>query len=200
MEGKAMSLVELLDPGEAPAPVADIFHVVAEEYGFVPNILRAMAHCPDLLTVFVPLWGQVYSSPTIGARLRALAALGTARAQDCTYCVAHMSASARRAGLGGDEIGAVGNALSERSVFSQREALILELANDLTKDPDSVDDAMRERLRGEFSQSEIVNIVLAIGMYNLTSRFLKALDIGVEDIFASTENPAGYQSASEDAG
>ena len=199
MESKAMPLVELLDPDEAPAAVADIFRRVGEEYGFVPNILRAMAHCPDLLTVFVPLWGQVYSSPTIGARLRALAALGTARAQDCTYCVAHMSASARRAGLDGDEIGAIGNALSERNVFSEREALILELASDLTKDPDAVDDAMRERLRGEFSQSEIVNIVLAVGMYNLTSRFLKALDIGVEDIFTSASDPRGHQPASEDA-
>lgn len=194
-----MPLVQLVDSDDAPAGVADIFRLVAEEYGFVPNILRAMAHCPDLLTVFVPLWGQVYNSPTIGPRLRALAALGTAKAQDCTYCMAHMSASARRAGLGGDEIGAVGNAVSEREVFSPREALILELANDLTKDPDAVDDAMRDRLRAEFSQSEIVNIVLAIGMYNLTSRFLKALDVDVEDIFTATADTPEYRSASEDA-
>lgn len=194
-----MPLVKLLDSGDTEAGVAEIFELVATEYGFVPNILRAMAHCPDLLTVFVPLWGQVYSSPTIGPRLRALAALGTAKAQDCTYCIAHMSASAQRAGLGGDEIGAVGNAISERSIFGQREALILELANDLTRDPDGVDDAMRARLKAEFTESEIVNIVLAIGMYNLTSRFLKALDVGVEDIFTSVPDAVASGPTSKDA-
>jgi uncharacterized peroxidase-related enzyme len=185
-----MALVELLDTGDVPADVAEVFGSVAAEYGFVPNILRALAHCPDLLKVFVPLWAQVYDSPTIGPRLRALAALGTARAQDCAYCVAHMTASAQRAGVGGDEIRAIGNAVSERQIFGDREALILELANNLTTDPDGTTDDMRSRLRAEFSEGEIVNIVLAIGMYNLTSRFLKALAIDVEDIFAEAAGTA----------
>lgn len=185
-----MALVELLEPTEASTEVAPVLQRVAEEYGFVPNILRAMAHCPDLLTAFVPLWGEVYRSPTIGARLRALAALGTAKAQACTYCVAHMTASARRAGLAEQEISVVGDASVERSVFTDREALVLELADVLTKDPDRTSDEMRARLRAEFNESEIVNIVLAIGMYNLTSRFLKALSIDVEEIFATASVPS----------
>ena len=165
----------------------------------MPNILRAMAHCPDLLTVFVPLWAQVYKSPTIGPKLRALAALGTAKAQDCTYCVAHMSASAHRAGFGGEEISAVGDAARERHVFDEREALILKLASNLTKDPDGTSDEMRTHLRAEFSESEIVNIVLAIGMYNLTSRFLKALDIELEDIFTAAADPIAHGSTDRSA-
>jgi len=190
-------LVELLDSDDVPPEVTDVFNAVAKEYGFVPNILRAMAHCPDLLQVFVPLWGQVYTSPAIGPRLRALAALGTAKAQDCTYCVAHMSASARRAGLAGEEIGAVGDASSEQGIFDEREALILELASRLTKDPDGTSDEIRARLRGKFTENEIVNIVLAIGMYNLTSRFLKALDIEVEDIFTTASGPSQANGATE---
>src|ERR1700753_4185393 len=102
-----MAIVELLDEKEVSPEVRKLFDAVRGEYGFVPNILRAMAHCPDLLTEFVPLWAQVYRSPGIGPRLRALAALGTAKAQECTYCVAHMTASARRAGIAEDQIAVV---------------------------------------------------------------------------------------------
>lgn len=185
-----MALVELKDDEAVSPEIRDMFEIVAREYGFVPNILRAMAHCPDLVSVFVPLWAQVYKSPTIGARWRALAALGTAKAQQCTYCVAHMSASARRAGLDEPEIIAIGDAVVEKSVFDAKEALILELAEQLTQAPDSIGDDLRARLREQFSEAEIVNITLAIAMYNLTSRFLKGLEIGVEEIFDHDSQPA----------
>jgi uncharacterized peroxidase-related enzyme len=185
-----MALVELKDDEAVSQEIRDLFDVVAREYGFVPNILRAMSHCPDLVASFVPLWAQVYKSPTIGARWRALAALGTAKAQQCTYCMAHMSASARRAGLEEPEILAIGDAVVEKNVFDTREALILELAEQLTQAPDGIGDELRSRLREQFSEPEIVNIVLAIAMYNLTSRFLKGLDIGVEEIFDHDSEPA----------
>lgn len=185
-----MAIVELLDEHEVPQEVRQLFDAVRSEYGFVPNILRAMAHCPDLLTVFVPLWAQVYQSPTIGPRLRALTALGTAKAQDCTYCVAHMTASARRAGIAEDQIAVVGDLLGTQKVFDGREALILEAADALTRDPDGLTDELRDRLTVEFGSEEIVNIILAIGMYNLTSRFLKALSIDVEGVFdVAPSNP-----------
>ncbi|WP_322770458.1 carboxymuconolactone decarboxylase family protein [Frankia sp. Cr1] len=178
-----MAFVELLSEADAPPGVETIFSAVAEQYGFVPNILRALGNCPDLLVTFVPFWAQVYRSPTIGPRLRALAALGTAKAQDCTYCVAHMTASARRAGVIEQEICAIGNPVDEKAVFDPREALILELADTLTRDADGTTDELRARLRDYFTDNEIVNIVVAIGMYNFTSRVLKSLSIEVEDIF-----------------
>lgn len=180
-----MAFVELIEDTTQSPETEAIFSQVQSEYGFVPNILRAMAHCPDLLTTFVPLWAQVYKSQTIGPRLRALAALGTAKAQECSYCMAHMTASARRAGIADEQIGAVGDSLAEQSAFDSREALILEAADALTRDSDGITDEMRARLMHEFTPAEIVNIVLAIGMYNLTSRFLKALDIDVETVFQS---------------
>lgn len=178
-----MAMIDLLAEEDLPPEAAEVFRLVEAEYGFVPNILRAMAHVPDLLTVFVPLWARVYESPAVGPRLRALAALGTAKAQECTYCVAHMTASARRAGIAEDQIIAVGTHTAEQAAFDEREALILETANVLTRDSDGVTDELRDRLKTTFESGEIVNIVLAVGMYNLTSRFLKALSIDVETVF-----------------
>lgn len=198
-------MVRLLPDADLPEGLAPLFEAVRAEYGFVPNILRALAHCPDLTSAFVPLWAEVYRSPTIGPRLRALAALGTATTQEsrspgvqeCTYCIAHMSASARRAGIGEMQIGAIGDAIAVAEVFDDGEALVLEVADALTRDPDGVTEDLRARLRARFSEAEIVNIVLAVGMYNLTSRFLKALEIGVEDVFGSSP-PTPQSTAQED--
>ncbi|MBN9755821.1 hypothetical protein Ae406Ps2_0547c [Pseudonocardia sp. Ae406_Ps2] len=190
-------MVGLLPDADLPEGLAPLFEAVRAEYGFVPNILRALAHCPDLTSAFVPLWAEVYRSPTIGPRLRALAALGTATTQECTYCIAHMSASARRAGIGEMQIGAIGDAIAVAEVFDDGEALVLEVADALTRDPDGVTEDLRARLRARFSEAEIVNIVLAVGMYNLTSRFLKALEIGVEDVFGSSP-PTPQSTAQED--
>ncbi|HEY6794525.1 MAG TPA: carboxymuconolactone decarboxylase family protein [Kineosporiaceae bacterium] len=186
-----MAVVELLSADQVPPEVSAVFEAVEREYGFVPNILRAMSHSPELLVSFVPLWAQVYASPAIGPRLRALAALGTAKAQDCSYCVTHMTASARRAGVSDEELAAVGVLAAQQAVFAEREALMLNLADTLTRDPDGVTDELRSRLASEFAPDELVTVVLAVGMYNLTSRFLKALDIEVEDVFqASAPSPS----------
>ncbi|GAA3854474.1 peroxidase-related enzyme [Saccharothrix violaceirubra] len=183
-----MAFIDLVsDDADKPAEVEAVFAAAREGYGFVPNVLRALAHCPDLLTTFAPFWAQVYRSPTIGGRLRALSALGTAQAQSCTYCVAHMSASARRVGMSEQEVSAVGDPHVEQRVFhDERETLVLEVAAALTRDPDGVTDDLRARLRRHLTDAEIVNVVVAIGLYNLTSRFLKALDVEVEDVFTAT--------------
>lgn len=189
-----MAMVELLGDDAVPPDVAALFRAVETDYGFVPNILRALANTPQLVAAFLPLWAEVYRSPTIGARLRALAALGTARSLECSYCVAHMTRSGRRAGLVDGELDAIGSATAERETFDPREALILEVAAALTQDPDGVTEDMRARLSAQFAPAEIVNILMAIGLYNLTSRLLKSMQIRVEDVLLVGAEPSTGES------
>lgn len=187
-----MSVVKLVEKDEATGKVELVFNAVEQQYGFVPNILKAIANCPDLLATFAPFWGGIYTSPVISARDRAIAALATARTHNCNYCVSHMSASAMKAGLTGVEIAATTldtcNALQ-----SEREKLIVEYATTLTKDSGGVTDELRARLKDQFNDAELVNLTLVIGLYNLTGRFLKSLNVEIEDVFQSI--PAASASA-----
>jgi uncharacterized peroxidase-related enzyme len=187
-----MSVVKLVEKDEATGKVELVFNAVEQQYGFVPNILKAIANCPDLLATFAPFWGGIYTSPVISARDRAIAALATARAHSCNYCVSHMSASAMKAGLTGVEIAATTldgcNALA-----SEREQLIVEYATTLTKDTGGVTDELRARLKAQFNDAELVNLTLVIGLYNLTGRFLRSLNVEVEDVFQTI--PAATASA-----
>lgn len=177
-----MAKVRLVKDGESKDPrVPMIFERVQEQYGFVPNILRALANCPELLEVFVPFWAKVYESPTIGERLRAIAALATAHSRQCEYCLAHMTESARRAGLGDSELKAI---LQGGNGLEAKEKAILAFAADVIgKSEGSVDSGAVDRLRAHFSDDEIVNITMAIGLYLLTSMFLQTLDIDIDAPF-----------------
>jgi len=76
---------------------------------------------------------------------------------------------------------------------SEREKLIVEYATTLTKDTGGVTDELRTRLKNQFTDAELVNLTLVIGLYNLTGRFLRALNIEVEDVFRGM--PASSASA-----
>lgn len=179
-----MAIIKLVEEKEVKNDeIKQVFELIESNYGFIPNILKAIAHCPDLLNTFVPFWASAYISPTIGPRYRSLAALGTARAHNCNYCVSHMTVSALNAGLTNAEIEAT--SLPNRfSILSPKEQLIVEYAYTLTKDANGVTDDLRKRLKANFSDAELVNLTLVIGLYNLTGRFLKALKIDLEEKFS----------------
>jgi uncharacterized peroxidase-related enzyme len=168
--------------------VNSIFNRVQEEYGFVPNILKAIANCPELLESFVPFWSGIYLSSYLPERYRALAALGTANTHGCDYCVAHMSESALKAGLLDDEILSTNVNSNYPNVLNEKESLIVRYASVLTENSGGVKDELLSDMKSHFSDSELVNLTLIIGLYNLTGRFLKALKIDVEPTFTLVKN------------
>jgi uncharacterized peroxidase-related enzyme len=190
-----MAAVKLIEKHEAQSDTASILKMVEREYGLVPNILKAIANCPELLSSFVPFWAKLYISPSIGPRYRALAALGTAKAHDCKYCISHMSVSALKVGLTKHEIGAIGLSNSCQ-VLDEKEQLIVEYASVLTKDSGGVADELLARLKERFNDAELVNLTLLIGLYNLTGRFLKALRIDIEDVMVAEPNIENVASVS----
>lgn len=173
-----MAIVKLLENDDMENDVLHLSKIVAEQYGFVPNILRAIANCPDIFRTFVPFWAEIYRSAHIGRRRRAIAALATAFAQECQYCIGPMTQTALHAGLSDSEIKNLRS--EELADFDPKEALIYRYGKRLTLDPSNIEPEMKTALRKDFTDSELVNITLAIGMYNLTSRFLKGLEIDLD--------------------
>lgn len=180
-----MAAVRYIEPDYGDEHVKRTFNTVELEYGFVPNILKAIGNCPELLTSFVPFWAKIYSSPYLSDRHRALAALGTANTYGCNYCMAHMTQSALRVGLTEEEILATGSDKG-LGILNEKESLIIEFSSSLTKSPEGVNDVLLSKMKESFNDSEIVNLTLIVGLYNLTGRFLKALRIDVEPVFENT--------------
>jgi alkylhydroperoxidase family enzyme len=80
------------------------------------------------------------------------------------------------AGLTEEKIAAVGDYLKS-PLFTTRERLAIEFAEKMALDHQSIDDAFFVRLRAEFSDSEIVELGMAIGQYIGFGRLLMILDV-----------------------
>jgi alkylhydroperoxidase family enzyme len=63
------------------------------------------------------------------------------------------------------------------SRFSDEERLALEYAERITDTHQSVDDAFFERLRGAFSEAQIVELTAAVAMENFRSKFNPSLRV-----------------------
>lgn len=56
-------------------------------------------------------------------------------------------------------------------VLTEREALAVQLAERIALDPHTVDDAFFARLKEQFSEEEIVEMVFACGIFNWGNKF-----------------------------
>ncbi len=90
----------------------------------------------------------------------------------------HHLASSKRVGLTPQDW----QALKEGNYgsFTPKEQAALRFAEKLTRDPHAIGDADIANLKPHFSESEIVDLDLLIGLINLTNRFTDPLGAEVE--------------------
>lgn len=81
---------------------------------------------------------------------------------------------ARRHGWSDEQISDLAN-FRNRSDFTPREKVALELAERETRDSHTVDDALWTELRKHFDEGEIIELAAAIGLFNYFNRFNDAL-------------------------
>jgi alkylhydroperoxidase family enzyme/Ca2+-binding EF-hand superfamily protein/thiol-disulfide isomerase/thioredoxin len=111
-------------------------------------------------------------------KLRAAMRWVAAHANRCDYAEAYAVADARRAGLEGDGIAALG--LEGYPGWSGAERAALEFARKMTVDSDSVTDAEFAGLVGQFGEKQAASMVLLMAYANFQDRVLSCLGASVE--------------------
>jgi alkylhydroperoxidase family enzyme len=81
---------------------------------------------------------------------------------------------ARRQGWTDDQIKNLAD-FEQRTDFTEREKAALRLAERVTRDAHTVDDAFWTQLRQQFDEGEIIELLCAIGLFNYFNRFNDAL-------------------------
>jgi alkylhydroperoxidase family enzyme len=80
-----MSVVNPLSKEKAASEVRAIYDGVSKKLGKMPNIFGLMAHRPDVLAKFLPLYSAIMEGGTVEARCKELAYLKTALINGCEY-------------------------------------------------------------------------------------------------------------------
>ena len=153
-------------------------HAIYEEKlkGKPGSVQKAMAHRPKALQSFLDFYGSVGKS--LDRRIYEMVYLRVSMLNQCFYCTQHHLASSKRAGL---EPADWKKLLDPRSgVFSGPEQAALDFAEKLTVTPAAISGQDVARLKQFFTDEQVVDLDLLIGLANLTNRFTGALALDLE--------------------
>lgn len=175
-------LVSLVSKEDAPPAVRAVYDQAEPVYGRLLHTWQALAQRPEIFTAYLPYLRSIIGPGELEQRTKELVEVRTVVLNRCLYSTSHRVRSARAAGVSEEDIVEV--ARGDLSGFDERERLALELAYELTVRPASVPYAdapqlvpgeMLSRLRAEFTEPQIVELVAVIGLWNALARFHRVM-------------------------
>jgi len=169
-----MARVSLIEPEQASPEVKEIYD--GKLKGKPGSIQKALAHRPAMLGSFLTFYVSVGRS--LDRMLYEAIYLRTSLINGCHYCSQHHIQGARRAGLTPDQMKAL--KAGDYSSFGEKEQAALRYAEKLTSTPDGATDADFAELKKHFSDEQIVDLHMLIGLVNLTNRVTGPLNLPVE--------------------
>ena len=139
--------------------------------------VRIYAHIPKLLSGYGKVEQAAAQVHQLDLRHRALAELKAATVNRCEYCIDLGSRVSRDWGLSDEELLALPNYRSA-ACFSDVDKLVLDYAAAMSRTPVEVSDELFDRLRGQFSTPQLVELSFIVALENMRARFNLALGIG----------------------
>lgn len=169
-----MIRISLIESEQASPEVKEIYD--GKLKGKPGSMQKALAHRPAMLANFLNFYASVGRS--LDRKLFEAVYLRTSLINGCRYCTQHHIQSGKRGGLTLDEMRLLKD--GNYSSFEEKERVALRHTEKLTRTPDAATDADFAELKKHFSDEQIVDLHMLIGLANLTNRVTGPLDLPVE--------------------
>lgn len=130
---------------------------------------------PALGMAAMRLVDAAYNKSILPVRVREAARMRIAQLNECTVCLAFRADKVKEQGLGEEFYCAVGQ--PGGSELSEQERLAVDYAERFALDHTSIDDEVIERLRGAFTDPEILDLTICCSAFLGLGRTLHALGI-----------------------
>jgi uncharacterized peroxidase-related enzyme len=169
-----MARISLIEPEQASPEVKEIYDKLLR--GKVGNVQKAMAHRPEVLRNFLAFYSSVGRS--LDRKLYEQIYIRVSMINNCHYWLQHHLASSKRVGLTAEDW----NVLKEGDYtrFGEKAQIALAYAEKLTRTSSKITDSDVAALKKHFSDAEIVDLHLLVGLSNLTNRFTDPLGLELE--------------------
>ncbi len=169
-----MARLSYVEMEQAPPEVREVYEKTLK--GKPGSVQKLIAHRPEVLKNFLPFYASV--GRALERRLYEMVYIRVSMLNGCRYCLQHHLAASKRVGLTREDWQHLKD--GQHGTFSEKEEAALDFAEKLTRDPQSIADADIQSLKVHFSEAEIVDLDLLIGLANLTNRFTDPLGADVE--------------------
>ena len=169
-----MARISLIEPAQASPEVKEIYD--SKLKGKPGSIQKALAHRPAMLGKFLEFYASVGRS--LDRKVYEAVYLRVSLINGCHYCTQHHIQGAKRAALTTEQMKALAD--GNYSGLTASEQAALRYAEKLTRTPDAASDSDFAELKKHFSDEQIVDLHMLIGLANLTNRVTGPLALEVE--------------------
>jgi 4-carboxymuconolactone decarboxylase len=166
-----MARLPYLDP---PGEIAE--RIRARRGGALRPLDGILLHSPDAAAGWNELLGAVRGASSLPDDVRELVILRVAALNGAEYEWDAHEPIARRAGLDDDQVAHLRHPRSASPLTGPQQAAF-DFTTSLTRECRVPDDVFATA-RGAFGEQGVVDLAIAVGAYNMVSRFLTALDVG----------------------
>jgi 4-carboxymuconolactone decarboxylase len=142
------------------------------------NIFGTLGHHPKLLKRFNVLGGFFLNGGLLPAREREIVILRVGYLSQAVYEFGQHTIIGLRVGLTEAEIVAL--ASPARGTWSPKDGALVSLADDLCAD-NCVSDATWAALKDDWSEAELLELVMVAGMYRMVSGFLNTVGVQLDE-------------------
>ena len=149
------------------------------EKGTVFNIFKTLSHHPDLFRRWLVFGNHVLFKSTLPPRERELIILRIGWLCEAEYEWAQHVLIGKEAGLTAEEIDRIKAGPNARG-WSEADKLLLQATDELRKDA-FITDATWNGLCQHFDTRQLMDVVFAVGQYNLVSMALNTLGVQLDD-------------------
>ncbi len=167
--------------------VREILRPIKDQQGEVPNIFKTLAHHPDLMRRWLVFGNHVLFKSTLPARERELLILRIGWLCQAEYEWGQHVRIGRQTGLTNEEIRRIKTG-PDAPEWNERDRLLLKATDELHQDA-HISDATWQGLSKYYNTQELMDVVFAVGQYNLVSMALNTLGVQLEEgvpTFANT--------------
>src|SRR5262245_32214970 len=145
-----------------------------------------LAHQPELLRAFLPLYGTLWSHGVLDLPTKEVARLRNARVTGCRYCQNVRFAGAREQGLGEALVAQIDDRFAT-SGLSERHKAVIRYADVFLSDPFRLTAELRAEMLRHFSAAEIVELTAGLALFMGFSKI--AIVLGQEQDMPTTVIP-----------
>ena len=157
--------------------------------GRVLNIFTTLAHHPDLMRRWLVFGAHVLQKSTLAPRERELVILRIGWLCRSEYEWGQHVLIGRDAGLTDNEIRAIADG-PEAGSWSELDRLLLRATDELHSDA-RISDQTWQALEGHLSTEQLMDLVFAVGQYNLVSMALNSFGVQRDEGVPGFEETAG---------
>lgn len=173
-----MPRVTPLTEADLPEPVKPVFRALNGGYGHFGNQAAMLAHVPPALFHLGTMLTELKQRGAVKWRYIELAIVVVSRLNACDYCVAHHAPVLEVEGVSAEAIATL--PATDHPEFDEADRAVIDYARQVTETPGRIREAMFTRLRAHFTEGQIVELTLRIGLCGFFNRFNDALQIELE--------------------